>query len=239
MATSLRKRQLREDARDLLEKFIYCVWVYSPWFRSRHFKPQIQKFWDMGLEPNEEEWRASLIKPSQGTDKDDLDLDKELECSDSFFRILLAVQKEGLSAEDIIGIENDLLNLTLALNQKIGPIEFRPRKNRIFGGEGPWGPANADRIRAGADLLLRYLNRVYKCGPVHAVCEGCAGLMTTAPGKPKKYCTPQCRWPSDDERRKYFRDMQARRRAAIKGGAKRPPKRRDRKDFPRRVIRLE
>ena len=120
------------------------------------------------------------------------------------------------SAEEINGIQSELRKLSHALNRPIEWIGFRPGGKSLFGGDGPWRPDRAERIRAAAELLVNYLNLIYRCGPVHAVCKGCGGLMMTAPGKPKRYCMRQCRWRSDDERKKYFREKQRDRRKALK-----------------------
>jgi hypothetical protein len=114
----------------------------------------------------------------------------------AFFRILEAAAKWG---KDRRASERQLMNLdrmpelkllSKALNEE---SEIKRSANSTFESTfDAYIPAGTLSRNAG-EHLLRYLNAIILCGPVHWTCPRCGKLAMTRPGSKGNYCSNRCR----------------------------------------------
>lgn len=202
---------MRQNVAELLESFLHTMWLFNPPDRDRHFKTEFRRIWERAKRkrsPLYDKRRLKLIPPEQYREEEENKI-----IHDSFLNILLATARNEVPAE------RDLRQLTKGLNRDVERVRFFPDRHAPTG-DGPYMPSELNAIRAGAELLLRYLNLTHRCGLAHGVCEVCGGLMTKGRGG-KKVCSPECRdkrWSYGERKnRKTNRAKRSRRSSPLMG----------------------
>ena len=181
------RRLLREEAGRLLSDFLFA-WRICLW-ESHVFLPEEETHFQMEIiRPLQEDRERQRRKNPSGrkrklTRKERQERKEAGELYISFCNILTTTAKKKIPSS------SDLQPLADALNRTIESLDF-------YGGDapggGPYAASKVDTIRAIGDMLLRYLNVTHRCGPAHALCVVCGGLMTAGRGG-KKVCSPACR----------------------------------------------
>jgi hypothetical protein len=178
-----RRSALHQAAGITLRHFLRTVAAYNPPGNTKHFRLEFQNLQPRIISRSyDQDWLKSL---RQEDPKAYRRIEEDKLINKAFFQILLATTGGGQPSD------SDLRRLRQGLNRDVEEVGFFPRRFSPAGG-GPYLPAKLEAIRAGAELLLRYLNLAHHYGAVHTVCSKCGSLMTKGRGG-KKFCSPECR----------------------------------------------
>lgn len=197
------------------------LYRFHPEAAKQHFKTEIQKPLQRAMERERKRNPRADRKPTR---KEERELRKDKTFHDAFCNILVAAAegkhpvhpfRDGQGWDrQFDRYPKDILLLIKALNRPICSLGFKAPPSPLGADDGPYGPVIVDGIRRIGEMLLLYLNVIYKSGPVHALCEVCGGLMTAGRGG-KRVCSPECRGRKWDypARKPYLEKSRAKRKA--------------------------